>query len=235
MSDGKLEKLTIFTFTDEKCESKGDPEKFVAMFNPTSYTEKYEMEYKQDPAPGTSKSAPKFGYIKPKDYTFEFIIDGTGVTEDLPTDANKKKDFVNDKIKEFLKATVDYVGDSHRPHFLKIAWGRLTTTVVIKSADITYSLFDRNGNPVRAKIAASFTENIEDSLRVKKENASSPDLTHFRKVKEESKLPLMVYKEFGSHLHYLSVARANKLNNFRSLTVGTTLALPPLKNETEQQ
>ena len=235
MADGKLEKLTIYTYKDEKFEQEGDPKKFVVMFNPTSYAEKYEMEYKQDPAPGTSKSAPKFGYIKPKDYTFEFILDGTGVYEDLPKGEAARSAYVNDKIKEFLKVCVDYVGDSHRPYFLKISWGRLTTRVVIKSADITYNLFDANGNPVRAKIAASFTENIEDSLRVKEEKAQSPDLTHFRKVKEESKLPIMVYKEYRDHLPYLSVARANKLNNFRSLSVGTTVALPPLKNETEQQ
>lgn len=222
-STGGLKKLTILTYKDAKYESKGDPEKFVVMFNPASYAEKYEVEYKAEQSQGNSASAMKFGLIKPKDYTFEFVIDGTGTVTD-PVN-------VSDEIGIFLKACVNIVSDTHRPHFLLLNWGNLNTRVVLKSADITYNLFDNEGKPLRAKINASFTENIEDTLRVKKEGTNSPDLTHKRLIREDAKLPIMVYKEYRDHLFYLSVARANNLNNFRRLKVGTQLTLPPIKRE----
>jgi hypothetical protein len=222
-SSGGLKKLTIYTYKDAKYEQKGDPEKFVVMFNPNSYAEKYEVEYKAEQSQGNSASAMKFGLIKPKDYTFEFVIDGTGaVAEEVE---------VADEIEDFLKACARIVSDTHRPHFLRINWGNLDTKVVLKSADITYNLFDNEGSPIRAKINASFTENIEDTLRVKKEGTSSPDLSHKRQIKTESKLPIVVYKEYRTHLPYLSVARANNLNNFRRLSIGNWITLPPYKDE----
>ncbi len=226
-STGGLKKLTIMTYKDARYETKGDPEKFVVMFNPASYAEKYEIEYKPEQAQGNSASAMKFGIIKPKDYTFEFIIDGTGTVVD--------KVNVTDELQVFLKACVNIVSDTHRPHFLLLNWGNLNTRVVLKSADITYNLFDNEGKPLRAKINAAFTENIEDTLRVRQEGTSSPDLTHYRKVRQDGKLPIMVYKEYRNHLYYLSVARANKLNNFRRLDIGSQLVLPPIKQEPKEQ
>ncbi|HEU4716389.1 MAG TPA: LysM peptidoglycan-binding domain-containing protein [Bacteroidia bacterium] len=220
-STGELKKLTIRTYKDANYQTPGDPDKFTAMFNPASYAEKYEVEYKAEQAHGNSASSMKFGSIKPKDYNFEFMIDGTGTVTD--------KVNVTDVIDLFLKACVQIVSDTHRPYFLLINWGNLNTKVVLKSADITYNLFDNDGKPIRAKIAASFTENIEDTLRVRQEGANSPDLTHYRQVKVGGKLPVMVYKEYDSHLQYLSVARANNLDNFRRLSNGSQLILPPIK------
>jgi Contractile injection system tube protein len=220
-SSGELKKLTIFTYTDAEYNTKGDPEKFVAMFNPASYAEKYEVEYKPEQAQGNTASAMKFGSIKPKDYNFEFVLDGTGTVAD--------KIDVTEKIQLFLKACVQIVSDTHRPHFLKLNWGNLDTKVVLKSADVTYNFFDSEGKPLRAKIAASFTENIADTLRVRQDGANSPDLTHYRQIKKGGKLPIMVNKEYNSHFQYLSVARANQLDNFRRLESGTTLILPPIK------
>lgn len=225
-STGQLKKLTLFTYKDAEYKKKGDPEKFEVMFNPASYTEKYEIEYKPEQAQGNSASSMKFGSIKPKDYNFEFVIDGTGTVA--------AKVVVSEKVEIFMKACVQIVSDTHRPHFLLLNWGNLNTRVVLKSADIVYNLFDNEGKPLRAKITASFTENIEDTLRVRKEGTNSPDLTHIRDIREKSKLPIMVHNEFNSHLQYLSVARANRLDNFRRLKAGSKLILPPIKQKEEK-
>lgn len=224
-STGVLKKLTLYTYKDAEYKTKGDPEKFEVMFNPASYAEKFEVEYKPEQAQGNSASSMKFGSIKPKDYNFEFIIDGTGTVAD--------KVNVTERIELFLKACVQIVSDTHRPHFLLLNWGNLNTRVVLKTADIVYNLFDNEGKPLRAKITAAFTENIEDTLRVRKEGTNSPDLTHIRPVKEKSKLPIMVHKEYNSHLQYLPVARANGLDNFRRLKPGARLVLPPIKQSSE--
>lgn len=221
---GEIEKLTIEPYTNTECTSAGTPQPFKVMFNPNTFAIKNEVEYKPDKAHGTSVGSPKFGQIKPRDYTIEFILDGTGAAADAPADG------VAGRIKHLMEVTMDFVGDTHRPHFLKLVWGEhINLKVVAKSVDVTYSLFSPNGDPIRAKVNAVFTDNIEDSLRVRQENSSSPDLTHIREVRNESKLPLMVFKEYKDHTYYLTVARANKLNNFRNLTAGSKIKLPPVK------
>ncbi|MCU0435846.1 MAG: hypothetical protein MUC87_20470 [Bacteroidia bacterium] len=224
-TDTGLKKMTIYTFKTEKFKEgdKGKPEKFELMFNPTTYTSKYEVVYEPEQGKGNTAGAPKFGKIKPRDFSFEFILDGTGVSA--------KKVSVHEKIEEFLDAAVRSREDTHRPHFLTLNWGTLAINVILKTADVAITLLDAQGNPLRAKITAVFTESIEDTLRVRQENQRSPNLTHLRQVKTDSKLPIMAEKEYRDHTYYLSVARANNLNNFRRLNVGSQIKLPPLVNE----
>jgi hypothetical protein len=224
-TDTGLVKMKIFTFTTEKFEEdkKGTPAEFVLMFNPTTYTSKYEVVYEPAQGKGNTAATNKIGKVKPRDFTFEFIIDGTGVT-------GQEVD-VQAKIDDFLKAAVLTVQATHRPHFLRLNWGKLTLDTVLKTADVAITLLDSQGKPLRAKITAVFTENIEDTLRVRQDGHSSPDLTHLRKVNTDSKLPIMAEKEYREHTYYLSVARANNLNNFRRLNIGSQIKLPPIVNE----
>ena len=101
----------------------------------------------------------------------------------------------------------------------------------MKSADITYTLFKSDGYPLRAKVKATFSENIEDTLRTAKEGKKSPDFTHQRIVKDGDTLPLMTYRIYGDDSYYLEVARINGLTNFRKLETGTIIQFPPLKQE----
>jgi nucleoid-associated protein YgaU len=227
MSDkGELKKLTIEPYTQIDYSSKADCGDFVAMFNPSSYRHKYEVEYQPVQGQGTTGSAQKFGKIKPQEYTFEFLIDGTGVS-------SEKKE-VADEIEHFLIVTGKNNGDIHRPHYLKISWGSLISKCVLKSAEITYNLFRADGKPLRARINATFAENIDDALRVAEEGNNSPDLTHSRVVKDGDTLPLMSWRIYGKPDYYLEVARANNLANFRQLTVGQTLYFPPLNRKQAQ-
>ena len=62
-----------------------------------------------------------------------------------------------------------------------------------------------------------------------KENKTSPDLSHSRIVKSGDTLPLLSKEIYGSAVHYLRVAQANGLDNFRSLTPGQQIVFPPLE------
>ena len=68
--------------------------------------------------------------------------------------------------------------------------------------------------------------------RVKKENKSSPDLTHSRIVKNGDTLPLLTKEVYGTSAYYLRVAQVNKLDDFRNLTPGQELFFPPLGSQT---
>ena len=217
--DGELKKMKIEAFKGIDYGDKVD--EFIVMFNPSTYSQKYEIEYEQAQGQGTTGSTQKFGRIKPQDYSFEFVFDGTGVSLE-------KKD-VSALIERFFEVTGKINSDIHRPLYLQISWGHLISRCVLKSAEVTYNLFKPDGYPLRARVKAVFSENVDDTLRTAEEGKNSPDLTHYRVVKEGDNLPLMAYRIYKDPSYYLKVARVNRLNNFRDLEVGTQIQFPPVK------
>lgn len=217
---GPLKKLTIEAHRQPDY-SDAVAETFTAMFNPTAYTQKYELEYQDEQGAGTTSSPQVFGKIKPQDYTFDLVFDGTGAVVE-------EKD-VHKEVEHFLKVTGKHDGEIHRPFYLKLAWSKLMLKCVLKSAEITYNLFKSNGDPLRAKVKAVFSENIEETLRVAKERKNSPDLTHVRQVQDKATLPLMAQSIYNDPAYYFQLARANNLKHFRNLKTGTNLTFPPIK------
>jgi nucleoid-associated protein YgaU len=92
-------------------------------------------------------------------------------------------------------------------------------------------LFSPDGQPLRAKISASFNGFIEDTLRAAQEDSSSPDLTHLRIVQDGDTLPLMTYRIYGDSKYYYQVAEFNGLSNLKKLETGQKIYFPPLITE----
>ncbi len=217
---GELKKMTIEAYRTPDY-SGAIVETFVVMFNPNTYTQKYEVEYQDRQGQGDTGSPQVFGKIKPQEYTFEFLFDGTGAA--LPCIDVQKT------VERFLSVTGKHDGEIHRPKYLKLSWGALISKCVLKSGEITYTLFKRDGFPLRAKIKATFAENIEDALRVADERKSSPDLTHVHEVKAGEHLSLLAHHYYGDASRYVQVAQFNNLKNYRHLIIGQKLAFPPIK------
>lgn len=236
MADEKVAKLEIHAYDNAKF--SGDPvRKFTAMFNPTEYTKKFAVEYTTSQGQGTSNSPQVFNKVKPGDLTLEFTVDGTNTVAPVTVSREELKQLANsddepisveEKVREFRRTCWEYNGDLHRPFFLHVIWGDLSMECVLISADIKYVLFDRDGQPLRAKITATFSEAQADEIREKVEKNNSPDLTHIRTVQEGDTLPLMTYRIYGDSRYYLQVARANNLKNFRDLQPGQQVIFPPI-------
>ena len=217
---GELKKFLIEAY--QTAEYDGSPvDTFTVMFNPEKYTLKYEILFQDAQGKGTSGSAQVFDKMKPREFNFEFTIDGTGVTGEEVE--------VEKKVQKFLDVCYKLDGQIHRPRYLKLSWGLLISKCVLKTADVAYTLFTPTAKPLRAKIAASFSENVEDTKRAAEERKSSPDLTHYRTIKDDDRLPLMAFKMYRDKNYYFELAKANKLNNFRKLKTTERLILPPVK------
>lgn len=223
----QLSKLKIEKYNSIKRDNK--TEEYTVLLNPASYNQKYEIIYEENKAKGSASDPQKFGRIKPHIYEFEFIFDGTGVAPGRSRTNKFDNQFVSKEINRFLKLTGKIDGEIHRPAFLKIVWGSLRVDCILKSVDISYSLFHPNGYPLRAKVKAQFAESIDHALQAAENRQSSPDLTHQRMVKENDTLPMMTFKIYGDAGYYVKVAEYNKLVNFRKLKVGSQLAFPSIK------
>jgi hypothetical protein len=219
--NGKLEKIKIESFSDDKYKNKGS-EEFTALFNPNKYTLKYEIEQNEKQGAGTSPGAPAFAKMKPQEIDLEFLLDGTGVTGET-IDVKQKAD-------EFLKAAYEFKGDKHKPRYLRISWGKaFVFDCVLKSADINYTLFQPSGIPLRAKITAKFSGFVNDELRNKKEDRQSPDITHVVEVPPKERIDYLTAKEYEESRYYFYTAQFNNLNSFRKLKPGSSLIFPPLE------
>jgi hypothetical protein len=233
---GELIKLRIKAYSDEQFSDEVSEGEFRTLLNPENYTFKYKIEQNDDQASGTSSAAPRFNKALPEDLELEFVFDRTGVITDYgaPGGSDDKtfKDEgggIIDDVEKFKKVIFDYNGDEHKPNYLIISWGTLLFKGTLSEMDITFKLFKSDGTPLRAVARAKFKGFVEDDLRVAIENNSSPDLTHVRIVKDGDTLPLMAHRIYGDSKYYLEVAKANRITNFRKLTVGQKIFFPPIE------
>lgn len=223
MLDGFLDKLKILPFSEsdnvQAALPSGPP--FIAQFNPESFSITTTLEYAQeDPAHGDDGEEAKFKCITPQQYSFDFLIDGTGAS-------GEKKEVLLEI--ELFKATVGFFGPIHRPRFLMLSWGTFIANCVLETYTINYKLFKSDGTPLRAVISATFKEHKPKLLKELLKNLGSPDLTHAHEVLDKEHLWWVCYKEYDAIKYYPHVAEKNKLNNLRRLKNGKRLYLPPIE------
>lgn len=244
---GKLEKMTIRAFKpaanpdDPPQPSDSKDDTYVVQVNPASYSLNHVLSYTYKRGQGFSKGEAVWNDAPPINLNFEFLFDGTGVVptpsefSDIPlvgaiaSVLSKPEPFVvMSEIQKFTKLVYTFAGGQHRPRSLLLVWGPLVFPCVLSTVEFRYTLFKPDGTPLRAIATCSFCESVPDAERVRKENSTSPDLTHLRDVHDGDTLPLLAYEIYGNSELYLEVARANKLVNFRRLRSATRLAFPPV-------
>jgi len=224
MPDGQFEKLKIYAYSDPGCENQvGLP--FTVMMNPENYTQEIKMEFENGQGQGTSGSQPRFKLKPPEELSFEILFDNTGII-----DKNPRSDIATD-IENFRQFLMGYEGDIHQPKFFKFVWGTSLMKGICVLLNIAYKLFNPNGKPIRAVCKVAIRELKEEERRVAEERNSSPDLTHYRSVKQGDTLPLMCYRIYGHSKYYLQVAQVNGLSNFRELLPGDEIFFPPIEKK----
>ncbi|WP_298310731.1 hypothetical protein [uncultured Aquimarina sp.] len=226
----KLEKLTIVGHTKAERTDISIPENtFEAMFNPETYSLTYQNVYDPKQGINTSGRKAKYALTKPEKLSIKLILDGSGVSTSNSINLIGKgyKD-VYKRVQDFLEITGKMDGEIHEPKYLTLKWGDLLFKCRLASVQVNYSLFNRHGIPIRAELNTEFFGDLETSERLKEENKSSPDLTHYRIVGAHDRLPMMCEKIYGSAQYYTLVAKANNLDDFRNLKPGQEIYFPPI-------
>ncbi len=232
----KLQKLTIDAYEHRTRRTRyvlyaGFSGSFEAMYNPESYSQKYNIALTSDKKQGINSSGKevKYKFSPPQKLNIKLILDGTrlhetGISRLLPSRT------VTERVEQFLALAYEMNPNTHEPNFLIITWGDgLNFICRLASVTVKYTAFNRDGTPLRAELDADFVADDTSGKRVRKENKQSPDVTHMRVIKAGDTLPMLCKEIYGSTQYYLKVAEANGLNNFRNLTPGETLYFPPLE------
>jgi len=230
---GKNEKMQLQAF--ESPEDSAPAAVYEFLVNPSTYTENFTINYNEDMAPGKNGTEARYQGQPPNDWEFEILIDGTGVIKDasaldISLIGSTNPVDVEEEVRKLKAATVDLHGESHRNYYLKVAWGeRDIFKGSLVSLNLTYKLFKPDGTPLRAVAKVRLRAWVSDEERNRESDLQSPDITHERVVRDDDHLALMGYKIYKDTAYYMDVAKANNLNSFRRVAVGTSINFPPLK------
>ncbi len=232
--DGALLKLTILPFDSSRTFADGPPSgpPFIAQFNPTELTDSYEVELNtQENAASKNGTAAKQKSVKPRSFTFELLLDGSGVTSatGLPDPIPSSPITLAAQL-ELFKRTTTYSGKIHRNRYLQLIWGPFFVTTVLQSYSVTYKLFNSLGIPVRATLSATFTEHRDDVIGNLEDDNSSPDVAHAHLASTNDALPNVVNAVYNDPRRYIDIARVNGLDTVRALAAGTEVRMPPVRS-----
>ena len=224
---GNIIKMRIEAFSDRMFKSTVGY--YDAMINPDSIKLDRSIEYNTEQAP--DKSHPPIKYKKTPGSTrsFDLTLDCTGIVD------TKRRDLPKE-IAQLLDVVYDYHGGIHRPNFVQIRWGiGETFKGVLTSFNTSYTLFNPDGVPLRAKVSLAFTSYLDPVTVAKKEDKNSPDLTHLVDVVCGDSLPSLSQKIYNTSDYYVQLAEFNGLDKFRQLQPGTQLTFPPIVAEDTAQ
>jgi hypothetical protein len=199
---------------------------FIALLNPEQFSVREELQWHNDPPIGLDGTDPAYVNTRPRTFTIDFLLDGTGVN------TNGAKIPVTAQVALFRATTASIQSLTHRPNYLMVQYGTFINICVMNSSTITYTMFDLAGLPIRAKISATFTERKLGTLSAILNMLSSPDLTHKVKTQEGDLLPVLTQTIYKNQYYYLQVAAVNGLTNFRKpFSAGQELIFPPIAAE----
>lgn len=214
----KAAKLTIEPYLDQQFRRPAGPS-WQALFNPTQLSFTRKNRYHNTPSAGASAPDASYAGGEPDEVTIDLFFDGSGVLEQSETVAHRI-----DALLQFAK----FQGDTHEPFYLHASWSAFQFRGVLTQAEITYTLFDRTGQPVRATVKATLQEVVAPQVRSAEERRQSPDLYQTWLVSDGDRIDLIAAKVYGDPRWWRPLAAANRLRNPRVLEVGSVLLLPPM-------
>jgi len=139
----QLAKVTIESYRDQKFTEPAGV--WRALFNPTELKFSRKNNYTNEQPAGASRPTTSYSSGEPDEITIEFFFDGTGVVESTET--------VRQRVDGLLELT-KFQPETHAPFYVHLFWGAFTFRGVVTSADVTYTMFDRAGEPLRARLLA---------------------------------------------------------------------------------
>lgn len=226
-TDGKMTKLVITPYSKPKEDGTGGSKNgasFIAVINPASLSLTKKIVRETMLAPVGKNATSKLSHYEPDKLSFELILDGTGLT--LRGGSEKLKT-VTEQLRDLEATVYHFQREAHQSNYMEIKWGEFLFRGYLTSFTINHTLFDSDGNSLRARVQLGFSSFVP----VKDFEEASPDMTHVRFVNSSDTLEAFCKDIYGDERFVVHVAAFNGLKSFRQLPVGQRLEFPPLINK----
>lgn len=137
---------------------------YAAMINPASIMRTLNVVSNNKGSRGSAHSDGQWMGLESEILNFDLIFDGTGLVDPSRMD-------IDQEIDKFLKVVYVCPDTNNEASFVEIVYGKLNVLCKLKSMNITYQLFNKDGHPIRAKLSCSFI--TVQKPKIKKKKASS--------------------------------------------------------------
>ena len=122
-----------------------------------------------------------------------------------------------------------YMGTIHGPPYVRLIWGDFFFQGALTSASAKFTMFNKYGCPIRARIEASFEQVVTEKERVAGERKSSPSVHRVWRIRDADRIDRIAGESYGDSRYWYSLALGNRLANPRRLVSGGLLKLPRLE------
>lgn len=187
---------------------------FDVMFNPEQYSVNKNNTFAKIGAHGRDSPLVQFGEGGSETLSLNLFFD---------TYLSGQGDVRNytDKVAKLME--ID--SDLHAPPICKFEWGSFSFMGVAESVNQTFTMFDKNGIPVRAQVTLSLNQYGKSET-----SKFSPDRTKSHMVIEGENLWEIAYRHYGDPQKWKIIADANDIDNPRIINAGVRLIIPSLQN-----
>ncbi len=203
--------------------AQGFPE-IPCMFNPYEYRVTKTNSFKENPKKGTNTPLVELTTAGPQTLTLDLFFDTyeTGTDVSLITEKLWTLMELNTKVKSGSSTKM-------QPPEVTFEWGVFKFEAYITSMTQTFTLFTKDGVPVRAKVNIVFTQYI-DKKDYKRQNPTSTgsDIEHVWQVVAGDRLDAIAYEVYGEASRWRVIAERNKIRDPLALRPGQTLLIPAL-------
>lgn len=218
-----MDKVIIRSYTD-KGYSNQYKDDIVLQVNPAEIKFEKGIKYRKDLQLGGLGGASVFDSYKEQTFSFETVLDATGV---LPEDEDTEN--VQDLIDGLEDRLYLYKSEGHRPPYVIIVWGVVIFKGQLSKMETQFTMFGMNGMPLRAKVSLAFCGFMADTEERKLAGKASPDMSHLVVLQAGESIASVCQRIYGDSLLVGEVARVNGLTGFRKVRAGTELLFPHLK------
>lgn len=231
LESGKLVKANLIYFTETNKEMFRVP----VQFNPNQYSISRSLTYKTNNGQNEEASPAQLMAAKGNLATLNVSLQLDSAT---PAAAES----ILLKLKKWItkeKELYDLIGifselmkfnyDEHAPNKVMFDWGTLHFLGKVTSMNMTYTMFNRDGKPVKAKVDMSIIGEENDLLKKIKVNPKqSPDRTKYRSLGPADELWMLAENEYGDASAWREIAKENGILSPRQLEKGKMLKVPSI-------
>lgn len=216
MEKAKLQWMTLIP------PGKGEIE---CQFNPSSLSISKSASWAGEESPNFNSPYLQFAGGKSASYSLSLFFD---------TYAHPDQKDVREYTNQLLRLTLRGGGKSmfilpySSPPTVTFVWGKITLFMaVVEKVDITFTMFSKDGLPVRAKADVSFIQqDFMDDIMPAQNPTSRTDSRRTRRVSSHQRLDQIAFEEYGDSRYWRLLAEANGLDDPFTLTDGQLLVIP---------
>jgi nucleoid-associated protein YgaU len=187
-------------------------------FNPTEYQLAKSNNFAEVAIPGLPSPPIQFVRGGSEKLTVDLLVDTSDDLEDVRT-----------KYTDKLRSLMALDSELHAPPIIKLVWGGDVFTGVMESLNITYTLFNPKGVPLRAKCSVGLKEFVPIDQQLKVAKPRSPDVDKTWTVRRGDSLSSIAGALYQEPARWREIARANGIDDPRTLAPGRELSIPRLR------